>query len=269
MAKEALWHALRSKGYSAKAVAVLLGHAQAESGLECDRLQGDFSADRALSRRYTAQVDSGAIDRGSFAWHGPNGGGYGLVQWTYPTRKLGLYDTARRLGVSIGSEKAAVEWLDAELHQAEYAPVLTALRGGGSIREISDVVMHRFERPADQSEAACAHRAGLAQALYDELAGAQTAEPSPAAAAGAGQDAGPQALFWPPRMLDEGMDGPDVQLYQSALLCRGYRLTAANGRFDSRTTEAARSFQREHGLEADGVIGPLTGRALLRWEESA
>lgn len=270
MGKEELWLALRGKGYSPKAAAVILGHAAAESGCECDRVQGDFSVDRALSRRYTAQLDSGAVSREDFACRGPNGGGYGLVQWTYPTRKLGLYDTARRLGVSVGSEKAAVEWLDRELHQGEYAAVLAALKSGGSIREASDVFMRRFEMPADQSENACAYRAGLAQAIYEELGGVD----AEASAEGDGSDkadgaAARESPYWPPRTVDEGMDGPDVQLYQAALLCHGYSVPGAGGLFDSATTRAARAFQTEHALAADGVIGPLTGRALLRWEGPA
>jgi len=262
MATKELWCALRSKGFGEKATAVILGHAQAESGCESDRVQGDFSADRALSKRYTAQVDSGAIDRGAFARSGPNGGGYGLVQWTYPTRKLGLYDTARRLGVSVGSEKAAVEWLHEELHQPEYAAVLAALQSDADIRKISDVFMHRFEKPYDQSEAACACRARLAQAIYDELGGEEPSPQNDSRERGGGG-------CWPPRMLDESMEGHDVQLYQAALLCRGYPLPAANGYFDAATTEAVQRFQRDKALAPDGVIGPLTGQALLSWGDSA
>ena len=257
-----LWPALRNIGYSCKATAVILGHATAESGCECDRVQGDFAAARTLSKTYTAQVDSGEIDRGRFARNGPNGGGYGLVQWTYPTRKLGLYDAAKRLGVSIGSAKAAVEWLDAELHQAEYSSVLAALRSDKSIREISDVFMHCFERPADQSEAACASRARLAQAIYDELAGNN---PQPPDTIDPDDPPDQSAAFWPPRIVDRGMDGPDVQLYQAALVCHGYRLASISGCFDADTDRAVRDYQSAQGLAVDGVIGPLTGHALLEW----
>jgi hypothetical protein len=275
MAKEELWIALRNRGYSTKATAAILGNAMAESGCECDRVQGDFTTARALSKTYTAQVDSGAIDRGKFSRYGPNGGGYGLVQWTYPTRKLGLYDTAKRLGVSIGSEKAAVEWLHEELHQPEYASVLSALQSDRSIREMSDVFMHQFERPADQSEAACAQRYSFAQAIYDQLGGDNPSRPDTPgpdpymesdkpAASGKKPYVTPVMEFWPPRMLDEGMEGPDVQFYQAALLCHGYSVLTANGIFDASTTKAVKAFQAEHGLDADGVIGPLTGGALLR-----
>ena len=78
---------------------------------------------------------------------------------------------------SIGSEEAAIEWFWTEIHEAEYAPVWNALNGDGSIREMSDVFMKRFERPADQSEAACAYRAKLCEDMYKEFAGQPATKP--------------------------------------------------------------------------------------------
>ena len=179
MSRQTQWNALRKLGLSEKAAAVIMGHAMAESGCETNRVQGDFSADRAQSKSYTAQVDGGQISKEDFTKRGPGGGGYGWMQWTYPPRKEGLYNTAKKLGVSIGSEEAAVAWLWDELNQGEYAAVLSALKGSGSIREISDVFMKRFERPADQSDRARQQRAALCEAAYNEFAGSPiTASPA-------------------------------------------------------------------------------------------
>lgn len=169
MSKKTQWEKLKKLGFSDKAAAVIMGHALAESGCECNRLQGDYSKDRAKSVEYTAKVDSGAISEYDFVYHTPNGGGYGWLQWTYAPRKEGLYDTAKGLGVSVGSEDAAIEWFWAEIHQAEYSKVWDALTGDGSIREMSDVFMKQFERPADQSESACAYRAQLCESMYKEF----------------------------------------------------------------------------------------------------
>ena len=170
MSKKTQWEKLKQLGFSDKAAAVILGHAMAESGCECNRVQGDFTKDRSRSIEYTAKVDSGAISEYDFIYHGPGGGGYGWLQWTYAPRKEGLYDTARGLGVSVGSEEAAIEWFWTEVHQPEYSKVWDALAGNGSIREMSDVFMKQFERPADQSETACAYRAQLCESMYKEFA---------------------------------------------------------------------------------------------------
>lgn len=171
MSRQTQWGLLDRLGLSDKAKAVIMGHAMAESGCEPNRLQGDFKADRSESKSYTEQVDSGIISKTRFAKNGPNGGGYGWLQWTFPARKEGLYDTAKKLGVSIGSEEAAVAWLWDELHQGEYSAVLSALNSRKGIRSMSDVFMKKFVRPADQSEKACQYRAALCEEAYNEFAG--------------------------------------------------------------------------------------------------
>ncbi len=173
MSRQTQWGLLDRLGLSDKAKAVIMGHAMAESGCEPNRLQGDFKADRSESKSYTEQVDGGIISKTRFAKNGPNGGGYGWLQWTFPARKEGLYDTAKKLGVSIGSEEAAVAWLWDELHQGEYSAVLSALNSRKGIRSMSDVFMKKFVRPADQSEKACQYRAALCEEAYNEFAGTE------------------------------------------------------------------------------------------------
>jgi peptidoglycan hydrolase-like protein with peptidoglycan-binding domain len=65
------------------------------------------------------------------------------------------------------------------------------------------------------------------------------------------------------RVLSEGSEGPDVRTLQSILEARAYGKLDVTGRFDAATTEAVRRFQREAGLQADGVVGPQTRPKLL------
>ena len=110
-------------------------------------------------------VDRGDISREQFVYNGPGGGGYGLCQWTYWSRKAGLYDLAKSQGVSIGDEFIQVEWLVRELFQDEFRPVLNTLQNSESIRECSDVLVKKFLRPADQSDAVCVQRAKFAREI--------------------------------------------------------------------------------------------------------
>jgi peptidoglycan hydrolase-like protein with peptidoglycan-binding domain len=71
-----------------------------------------------------------------------------------------------------------------------------------------------------------------------------------------------QELFWPPRMLCQGMNGADVQLLQSALMCHGYNCGGTSGIFDVRTHNMVLAFQTEHELDVDGIAGPKTFKAL-------
>ncbi len=177
MSKKTIWEYLKAKGFSDVACAAIMGNMEAESNCVSCRLQGDFSAGYAKSKEYTAKVDKGEVLRHDFVYRGPGGGGYGLCQWTYWSRKAGLYDLARKQGVSIGDEFIQVEWLVRELMQDEFRSVLNTLQNSESIRECSDAMMKQFLRPADQSEAACVQRAKFAREFYAEFAGGQAEDP--------------------------------------------------------------------------------------------
>lgn len=251
-----LYCALRQKGLSAKAAAVVLGHGYVESGNECNRVQGDFSQDRSLSISYTQNVDNGRITKNDFVYHGPNGGGYGWLQWTYSPRKEGLWNKAKSLGVSIGSVKAAIEWFWDEMNQGEYRVVLNALQSDMGITDISNVFMHKFERPADQSDAACAKRAAICQKMYDKYANIIQDDPI--------QPSNRVQIYWPPRMLCAGMTGGDVDALQGLLVAHGYDVGNERGVFDEQTDNAVRKYQEDNGLDADGVAGPLTFASLMK-----
>ena len=177
MSKKTIWEYLKAKGFSNVATAAVMGNMEAESNCISQRLQGDFTSGCRKSVEYTEKVDSGEITRDQFIFNGPGGGGYGLCQWTFWSRKAGLYDLAQEQGVSVGDEFIQVEWLTRELWQAEFQPVLKVLQTSQNIRECSDVLVKQFLRPADQSEAVLAQRAKYAREIYSEFAGEQAEDP--------------------------------------------------------------------------------------------
>ena len=71
----------------------------------------------------------------------------------------------------------------------------------------------------------------------------------------------PTTPFWPPRVVCFGMVGSDVAVLQALLTAHGHA-AEATGIFDNKTKSAALSFQAENGLDADGIAGPKTFRAL-------
>lgn len=158
-------------------VAGLMGNLQAESGLCPYRLQGDFTSGYTSSIEYTAKVDNGTISEYDFVHNGPGGGGYGLAQWTFYTRKQQLYDKWQSGGYSsIGSIELACDFLWYEL-QNSYSGVLSVLKNATSVREASDKVLHDFENPADQSTAVEEARAAMGAAWYNQFAGSDPENP--------------------------------------------------------------------------------------------
>ena len=63
-------------------------------------------------------------------------------------------------------------------------------------------------------------------------------------------------------MIMTGYTGPYVQLCQQALTMRGFP-TFADGIFGRDTKNQVKAFQESMNLEADGIVGPITWRALF------
>lgn len=166
---ETIWKLLKSYIGNDYGVAGLMGNLQAESGLYPNRVQGDVPYSD-YSATYTEQVDNGTISESDFVNNAPNGGGYGLAQWTFYTRKQGLYDMWKDGGYSsIGSPELACAYLMYELENT-YTTVYNALKNATDIRQASNIVLHDFESPADQSQEVEVSRAQLGQEIYNTFA---------------------------------------------------------------------------------------------------
>lgn len=66
------------------------------------------------------------------------------------------------------------------------------------------------------------------------------------------------------RILKSGLSGDDVFAWQHFLVRAGFALSSVDGKFGPKTTAATRKFQADHGLKADGAVGPLTLAAALK-----
>lgn len=114
---------------------------------------------------YTAAVNSGKISKAEFLNPLPNKKyGYGLVQWTTPSRKNGLYERTVAVGKSISDEQAQLEYSLYEL-RTSYPSVLSVLKTTNSVKTASDKVLKDFESPANWSSLS-ATRADYGQQYY-------------------------------------------------------------------------------------------------------
>lgn len=159
---EKIYNYLIANGLTKAGAAGLMGNLSAESGLVSIRLQGDFTEGYWKSQEYTDNVDSGEISRYQFVHNGPGGGGYGLAQWTFHTRKAALYDYAESQGKSVGDLKTQLEFLMIEL--AKYSNVYSTLTTTDDLREATRVVLYEYERPKYKNLEA---RLNLAKQFYN------------------------------------------------------------------------------------------------------
>ena len=122
---------------------------------------------------YTQAVDNGKISRAEFLSPMGKHYGYGLVQWTTSDRKAGLYDRAKKKGVSIADENLQIEYVLWELKN-RFPKVLQKLKTTKSVQEASDYVLQYYEQP-NGWRSMKKTRASYGQTYYKELAGKESA----------------------------------------------------------------------------------------------
>lgn len=236
MGKQEIWNYWLAKGYSQKAVASIMGNIGPES-----RFLSNNVEDRCLlsDEEYTKRVDDGRISRSEFI---SDEYGYGYYQHTLNVRKAGLYDLCKKRNVSISDPNAQHDWADEELHQYEYLRVLNKLKSSASIADMTREFMLYFEKPADQSQSKINHRIQVAQQVFDEFS---------------------RPVYWPPRTLTFGMEGPDVYALQGLLCARGYYNGTMTGKVDSTTLSAFSDFKKDNNLSQPQTFGQKAWNKLL------
>lgn len=164
---EYIWKWLWEQLGNAYGVAGLMGNLAAESGLRPDNLQNNCEKKLGMSdAEYVKAVDGLRYQKDSFV---SDKAGFGIAQWSYWSRKKGLYEYAENTGRSIADLDMQLEYLMREMAH-DYKDVYNALLCARSVREASDVVLLKYEKPANQSAENCAARAAVGQKYYDQFA---------------------------------------------------------------------------------------------------
>jgi LysM repeat protein len=155
---------LISQGLTLEGTYGMMANIYSESGFRSNNAQNSYMTKMNMTDEiYTTQVDNGQYQN-----FGTDRVGYGLCQWTSSGRKTGLLNYAKSQNKSIGDETMQLNYLIVELTTA-YQNVLNKLKTSHDIAECAKYVMTKFERPADQSEAAQTKRANYGLQLYQDL----------------------------------------------------------------------------------------------------
>ena len=218
MTEKQMFDLLVAEGLSEHGAAALLGHFQAESGLNPRNLQNSY--EKKLG--FTDDTYTAAVDSGSYTGFVRDCAGYGLAQWTHRARKKGLLEFAQAAGKSVGDAAMQLKFALYEL-KTYYKGVLMALKTATDIRTASDIVLTQYERPADQSEAVKQKRAGYGREIYrrcsGKMAGGGITE------AQARQKLVSVATQWYGRKESDGSHREIIDIYNGhAPLARGYRV---------------------------------------------
>lgn len=163
--EQSIWKFLLGKIGNEYGVAGLMGNLFAESGLKSNNLQQTY--EKKLG--YTDATYTSAVDNGSYKNFVKDSAGYGLAQWTYWSRKEALMNYATSKKKSIGDFTMQLEFLYKEISES-YKAVLADLKNAKSVKEASNSILTKYERPADQSAAVQSKRASYGQKYYDKYA---------------------------------------------------------------------------------------------------
>lgn len=248
MSKQTIYNTLIQSGMTEAAAFGMMGNMMCESGLEANRLQGDFNPFRTVSKSYTQRVMSFELSRDAFA---KDSRGYGLCQWTYYSRKYALYDFWKQSGKSLDDPVMQCQFAVAELKE-NYRSLWEELLYSKELYTCTKLICEQFERPAHNNIDA---RFRAAKQLESELTAEPAPEPEP-------EPEPAEEIYWPPRMICKGMSGPDVSVLQALLTAHGFECEIT-GDFNVTTHNLTIAFQAQHKLSQDGIAGPLTWNAIL------
>ena len=130
----------RKLGCTKESICALLGNLQAESAFIANNVEDSFGVSDDY---YTRAVDSGKISAYAFAHDGK---GYGLAQWTWPTRKEMLLNYAKARNKSIGDMQMQVGFLFYEM-KAVFGKIWKQMLSSTDLREMTRIILYDWENP--------------------------------------------------------------------------------------------------------------------------
>lgn len=249
-----IWNYLYERIGNPYGVAGLMGNLRAESALDADNVQNSFERKTGFTdETYTAAIDNGSYTCVQFA---TDKAGYGLAQWTSSGRKTNMYNHMKGKGLSIGDLMGQLEFLFVELN-GSYKSVLKALKNATSVREASDVVVLKYERPARKDDPGVqAARAEFGQDYYDMFV-INTVAPEINVTVDISKIT---------KTLKRGSKGDDVREMQKALISLGYSVgdKGADGSFGKDTLAGVKVFQKDYELKVTGIFDLASIEALKK-----
>ena len=182
--QEKIWNYFVSSGYNKFQVAAMMGNIEWESGFDTGNLENCVSV--ISDSDFVSGVDSGKISYQKYlSWPGNGCGydggiyGFGLAQWTYPSRKESLYNKVKEKNTSISDLESQVELLKEELDASwlykNYENIWKTVSSEKGISDATIAYCRGFEIAAG-----CDNRATAAKNYYNQFKDKEIIYGSPA-----------------------------------------------------------------------------------------
>ena len=230
-------------GMTAVGACAMGGNIQAESGFQSNIVQRGMTL--LSDEEYTAAADGGTID---FVYDGV---GYGLCQWTYPTRKSNLFNFARDCGRSVGDEAMQVQFCIFEL-QTEYSDLWSYLCETQDLRGATDRICREYERPAVNNTSIRTMYANQLYMQYGAELESTMDQVNPSTAYNK------PALDFAMPTVKRGDKSPEARYLADKLSALGYDVLWSG------LWSCLVDYQQKQGLTVDGVCGEQTWKAIMQ-----
>lgn len=161
---EKIWNFLLKEISNPYGVAGLMGNLYAESSMRSNNLQNSYESKLG----YKDDSYTKAVDNNSYSNFVKDSAGYGLAQWTYWSRKQNLLNYALEQNKSIGDYEMQLEFLIEELKN-NYQTVFQTLKEATSVKQASDIVLLKFENPANKGTSVQQKRAQYGQIYFNKF----------------------------------------------------------------------------------------------------
>lgn len=176
-----IWNRLMTEFNNEYGVAGIMGNLYAESG--CTPYACQPSRPYSVCMTYINNVNSRTISEYDFVHKGcsSTGGvanvqlGFGLAQWTYYTRKQGLYTYIMNNSADIGDLENQIEYVIQEITSDNTMD--SVVRNATDYNTVSDYILIHYENPADKSLAVKKKRRSYAEDIYNQYSGTTPVEP--------------------------------------------------------------------------------------------
>jgi len=171
--EEKIWNYFKKQGFTDASVAGIMGNLEAESGFRPNNLENAAEKKSGYTdAEFTKAVDNGSISRAEFkkstkfGVYSNGSYGYGLAQWTYPSRKVGLYDFAKSKGVSIANLQMQLDYIMKEI-KSSYKSLLSYLAKETDVADACLKFHNVYEGSADTASRLTG-RINKAKAIYNK-----------------------------------------------------------------------------------------------------
>lgn len=148
--EQKVWNYLAGKGLKPHQIAAFMGNMMAEAHFEPRLTEYAFSDPPHLSDTVPADVNSKGQP------------GYGIIQWTAPSRKQGLRDFAAEQQKSTGDLGLQLDFMWKELNSRTFKDTLDFVMASTTVESATDYICRHFEVPSG-IDAAVVKRIGFAK----------------------------------------------------------------------------------------------------------